>query len=228
MMLRHTVLLAAALSLAACDDDEPTGITDPAFVRVINASPATTSLDVVVDGRLVESDLAFGESSDICVQVPSGDQTVTLRDDGATIAMVDATFVTGDRYALVLTGTAGADAEAVVVEDRPTPAVPGGFQFVRFVNATGETGQVYLTEPAEDIEDTPTFIVDPGEVTAFAQRPEEQTRTRFYAGTVSPPPGEVLADFTLDALPTSRTGTVVVTGEVEGFDATGFYVARCT
>src|SRR5215212_3806834 len=99
MRARAALPAALLLALAACDETTgPAPIANPAFLRVVNASPATTSVDVVVGERTVARDVAFGTASAVCVQVPSDAPSVVLRSGGQTVATAQASFTANRDY----------------------------------------------------------------------------------------------------------------------------------
>jgi hypothetical protein len=229
MRVRYPLLAAALLALAACGDEDPvTGITRPAFLRVVNASPATATVDAVVDGEVVASAVAFGTASDRCVTVPVEAGSVVLRAGGQVVATVPADFAYRKDYVVILTGHTASARAATIVEDRPMGDPDATEMVLRWVNATAATAQLHVTAP-DDAPTSPIFFAEPGEVTPFAFVPSTSTRSRFYEGNVTPPPGPAFADVSIDAaqLPTSRVGTVILTGAVPGRTATGFAVKGC-
>jgi len=228
MHSRHIALLCATLALVACDDD-PSGPSSPiTFIRVVNASPATQSYDLLVDGDVAVTGIAFGTATTNCVRVDAGARAISLRSAGQTIATVNATLATTEEYMLLLTGTQAATRTASLV-DRGVTIRPGaGRMFVRVANATGHDGVVFVSEPTAALPNIPRFITQANDVTSFADTPAAETRARFFAGNQTPPPGPLVADLAVGALPPSGMGTLVITGPVVGTQGTGFFVPNCS
>lgn len=234
-MHRRTAALAlvSLALLAACDDDDSLGpIRSPAYVRVVNASPSTATVDVVAEGRLIASDVAFGTFTSQCVEIPSGEEVdIALGSGNQAVATETAALEAGAYYTLFLVGTGPTGRDAILVEDRNLAAgnPAAGSMYVRFLNATATAGQIYMTTPTGTVGTTPYGFASAGDITPFGSVSTTQTRARLFAGNTSPPASSAqLADVTISTLPTSRIGTVVFTGAITGQASTGFFVPSCS
>jgi hypothetical protein len=79
-------LAVGAFSLTACDDEsdekDATGSTSNAFIRVIHLSPSAPTVDVFVDGRILESGLDKEETSQY-FEVSEGTYTIEISAAGS-------------------------------------------------------------------------------------------------------------------------------------------------
>ena len=225
------ILLASLLaaSLAACDDD-PTTPHEVATVRIVNAAPGTSSVDVILVGTTTPlATLNFRGVTTTCVEVPAGgaQQGLTFRSAGADLATAVFTPLKGERYTVVLTAS-GATRRAVALSDNES-AVAGN-NAIRLINATSAPGDVYATAPGA----TPAAAnLVAGNLGVFAtsnatapyySRASTDTEVRLFdVGTTTNP----RADITLTALPASRMATVVFTDPGTPAGPTAFVVTPC-
>ena len=228
MQYRHTALVLAALvTVAACsdddDDDGPTGNQGQATVRVVNASSANATVSVLNGNTTLAPSVAFGTAGS-CVTVPAGSQTLTFRSGTTNVAATAATpFTANTKYTVVLTGS-GATAAATVLPDAFT-APTAGNNVVRFVNATGTAGDVFLTTADGAGTGTPTAgNIGAGAFTTFASSANTNVRARLFdVGTTATP----RADVTITGV-TNGPATVVFTPAIAAGGSTGFVVQPCT
>ena len=227
MQYRNTALVLAALSLTiACgdDDDGPTLTTGEANVRVINASPTNASVSLANGSTTLASNVAFGTGAATCATVPAGTQTLTFRSGTTDLATTSLrTFDDDGNYTVILWND-GTTSTATVLEDEFT--APGaGNNAIRFVNATGTAGDVYLTTADGAITGTPTSgNLTVGASSTFATFPNTSTRARLFdvGGTET-----ARGDVTIGTL-TSGAGTVVFTDPATAGGASGFVVEPCS
>ena len=77
-----TPLLALALVMGACEEDEDGGITNPgttANVRIVNAvSGVTGPVAFTANGTMIGSAQTFGGMSTTCATVPSGSRSIAF------------------------------------------------------------------------------------------------------------------------------------------------------
>ena len=217
--------------LIACDDDDdgPTGNQQFANVRVINASPTTATAAVSVGGQSL-GNVAFRSGSATCFQVPVGSQTLTFASGGSNVATTPAfNFQANQNATVVLFGT-GATRTATVFADNFSAAAAGMNQ-IRFVNAQGTAGDVFVTTPTGAVTGTPSASIAAGQASTggsvgFLAFPTANTRIRlFNTGATT---GTPRADLTLANLPASRTSTVVFTEAGTPAGATAFQVDPCS
>lgn len=236
---RFTLALsAAALAsvglLGACSSDA-TNPSEIANTRFVNASPSTASLTATNEGRGVASNLNFQNTNGPagCSTVEEGnDEQIdfTLGGTNTSLGSIKAPFSAQNNYTVVFYGPNN----AAVYPDHST--APGaGFNALRFINATGAAGDIYLTGPNDVISGSPTianlanqqisgFDATNAPGGKFQNYGTGLTRVRLFAvGTQVNP----RADFTITQLPANRTGTVVLTPAPSGSTTTGFVVTVC-
>lgn len=236
-LTRLASLALVAGTLAACDDVETTNPgtgQNGQFARVqfVNASSSTASTDVLLNGNTVQSGLGFQSASTGCVLVPAGSRDLTFRSGGSQVANTGAfNFQGGQRYTVLLTGTGATRAATVLPEVFTTPAT--GQTAVRFVNATGTAGDVFLTTPTGTASGTPTVAgLGAGAATggttganAFTAYTATNSRARLY--NVGSTTG-ARSDVTIGAVPAGGATTVVFTPPSGLVGPTGFQVNQCT
>ena len=235
MSYRSTALIAAlaALGVAACSSDNTTAPGSTASVRIVNASSGTSSLNASSSGTPLATALAFQNTNAAaaCVTVPAGTRTIDFSSTGGTgnVASVTSDFQAGQNYTVVLYGPSGSQ-KAVVMNDMFT-APSSGNNAIRFFNATGTAGDIYLTTPTATVSGTPTVSnLAAGSATgmtsgtAFGTYAATNTRARIYdVGTST----TSRADFTLGTMPSNGVTTVVLTPSMTTGGATGFTVNPC-
>jgi hypothetical protein len=151
--------LLLTLTLAACGGGED---RTKAQVRLVNASTAHVSLDLVVDDVRVRSAVTYGNSADYAGVDPKQTATRITR-AGATDALfsITPTLNKGDHYSLVAYENSGA-LRAVLLDDNVAEP-DSGKTAVRVLNGAPQAGtlDVYLT--TED-----ALLTDAGAVHAGA------------------------------------------------------------
>jgi hypothetical protein len=237
---RFTLALsAAALAsvgfVAACSSDA-TNPNETAHSRFVNASAGTASLTATNEGRGVANGLNFQNTN-----APAGCSTVEKGSDeqidfflGGTstgLGSIKAQIIAQNNYTVVFY----APNTAAVYPDQFT--APGaGLNALRFINATGSAGDIYLTDPSVIVvSGSPTignlannqvsgFNSSSAVGGTFVNYPTGQTRVRLFAvgSQVNP-----RADFTISQLPANRVGTVVLTPAPSGSSTTGFVTTVC-
>lgn len=236
---RFTLALsAAALAsvgfVAGCSSDA-TNPSKIANTRFVNASVGTASLTATNEGRGVASGLNFQNTN-----APAGCSTVEEGSDeqidfflggsSTSLGSIKAPIVAQKNYTVVFY----APNTAAVLQDQFT--APGaGFNALRFINATGAAGDIYLTTTAAVVSGSPTvanlannqvsgFNSSSAPGGTFVNYGNGLTRVRlFNVGTQTNP----RADFTITQLPANRVGTVVLTPAPSGSSTTGFVVTVC-
>lgn len=224
------VLAGAAALIAACSDD----VVQPgqvATVQFVNASSGTPTAEITLGGRTLTSGLAYQGASTTCIHIPAGAQTLSFTSGGSAVASAAATtFEGGQGYTVVLTGT-GASRAATVL---PTtlPVAVGGTNNLRFINATGARGDIFVTSATGATSGTPSVGgLAAGQATggatgtnAFVPFPAANTRVRFVtAGTTGIP----WADFSLSTVPWWAGATTVVFTPAASRSPTAFQVDPC-
>ena len=101
----YTVLavdFAANIEPLLLDDNTTTPTPGNAKVRVVHASPDAPNVDVLVDGSIVLTNVAFKEFSDY-LEVPAGDRNFKVNATGTTLTVIDVTptLIDGNIYTVV-------------------------------------------------------------------------------------------------------------------------------
>ena len=238
----HRVRLALSAAVlvpltfaAACGSDatEPDEIAN---VRVVNASPSTAALGATTEGRLVASSVPFQGATQpgTCPTVEHGsDEQIdfTVAGTSNSLGSVQYNFVAKQNYTVVFY----APNNAVVYPDVFTNPATGN-NAIRFINATGTAGDIYLTQPTSNIAAPATIgNLAAGQVSGFnsssapggtfVEYPAVNTRVRLF--NVGQTTGVARADFTITSMPANRVATIVLTPPPTGGSPTGFVVMPC-
>jgi hypothetical protein len=240
MLHRVTLAFSAAalipLALAAACGSDATEPNEIANVRVVNASVSTAGLGATTEGRVVATSIPFQAATQpgTCPTVERGsDEKIDFTTAGTSnsLGFVQYNFVAKQNYTVVFY----APSNAVVYPDvfvNPT----AGNNAIRFINATGTAGDIYLSQPAATIVAPATIASLPaGQVSGFnstsapggtfVQYNAVNTRVRlFNPGQTT---GTPRADFTIGSMPANRVATIVLTPPPTGGVATGFMVMPC-
>lgn len=147
-------LLMSVAVLAGCDDDDDPvqPIVETGFVRVVNASGATPSIGVTVDGEAGASNLAFGQASEY-LELEKGNRVFSVTVTGADEAAFDSTVVlAADQERTFLVVGPEDELEALVLTDDTSDPDEGKVR-VRIVHASPSAGavDVYVTAPDADL-----------------------------------------------------------------------------
>ena len=212
-------LLSLIVLAAACNSEAPV-VTEPppgaavARVRVVNAAPGVSNVEVVRAGVAapVAQNLNFGAFTQTCLQVPSQtEQTLSFRTGGTEIASATFTPAAGERYSVFLTGS-GTTRRAVVLSDQTTAAA--GTNGLRFINVSSGPGDVYVTAPDGELTASMRVSGNLG-VTAmdnseppYIAADTARTQVRFY--DVNATSGTPRAEYRLSGLPATRLVNVVL------------------
>jgi hypothetical protein len=233
-MRKSGFIIAAMVLAASCSLDPPEPRTFPQ-VRLANAASGTAGAAGGVTTHLDQSTTAmtaaisYPGQTDGCPIILVGAHEVAFRQSGNTLATTTGNYELGGVYTVILTNT-GAQYRAVQLSDAAT--ITAGNHGLRFVNATGAAGDVYVS-PAGAAPDAPYKVVSSlaplattNEVPAIVQRPATDVRIRFFdVGTTTTP----RADITLGPLFASRLATIVFTPPTGAAgDAGGFQVNPCS
>ena len=226
----------ASLGLVACGDDDPTEPDEVANVRIVNASPSTGAITANSDESIIATNVAFQTST------LSGGCGTVEHDDDADIEFFSAgtsnglgeieyNFEAQKSYTVVFYAPNNA---TVYPETYTLPSA--GNNALRFINATGSTGDVYLTTTTAGISGAPTVAAlaskqasgfnsgsAPGGT--FVEYPQSNVRVRMF--NVGQTTGTPLADFTIQAIATNHVATIVLTPPPVGGTSTAFMVGSC-
>ena len=142
-------VLASAVTLAACSDDEP---VTTAQLRAVHLSPNAPNVDILVNGAAVASNVAYLGSTSY-LSVPSGPATVQVQPVGTNTNVIDETpTLDADEAYTVLAANFVAQIEAIVLVDDRTAPTTGNVR-VRIVHGapTAPAVDVYVTSPTADL-----------------------------------------------------------------------------
>jgi len=233
LALSAAALVSAGL-VAACSSDA-THPNEIANTRFVNASASTASISATNEGRNVANGLNFQNTN-----APSGCSTVehgndeeikfTLGTGNTGLGSIKAPFAAKANYSVVFYAP-----NTIAVYPDVFSAPPSGQNAIRFINATGSAGDVYLTAPNDQILVTtsPTisnlannqvsgFNSSSATGGTFVNYDQSRTRVRlFNVGSQINP----RADFTIAQIAANHVGTVVLTPSANG--KTGFVVSVC-
>src|SRR4051812_38269599 len=147
MFARYTLCAVSLLALAAACGDDDTELTssNAALVQFVNASTIATA--TASGGTTLGGSLGSQQASSNCMLVAPGTQSLGFTNGaGATIGTSSSTNLqAGQRYTVVLTGNATANSTLVFPENYTTQS--SGNYGVRFINATNQAGDIYVTSP---------------------------------------------------------------------------------
>jgi hypothetical protein len=122
-----------------------------AHIRLLNAIPIPSSLDMLIDGKNVASSIPYGAASGY-ISVASGSRHLQIETTGSTPFVDETVKVSGN--VTVLDTTSGA---TVLTDNNSAPA--SGDASIRIVNASFNIGtvDVYIVTSGTAIGTTPTF-----------------------------------------------------------------------
>jgi len=140
------VALVSLVGIAACDDDDITGVGTNATVRFVNAT--NSNIDVVNNGVVGtgNGNLSFGASSS-CMAVSTSNPSLAFRTTGTTTPLTFApSFAPGGNYVVIATtGATGTQFTTVPVDFSATSG-QAGLVAVNAANAT-QGYDLYVTAP---------------------------------------------------------------------------------
>ena len=191
-----TALLAT--SILGCENGTTPGYlisgpTSNARVRVFNAVTTSPAIDLLVDGQIAASGIAFGAASGY-VSLPLGSHRLQVRAAVSGTILVDYTrdFAAAGSFSLIPAPGLGESGALVTVDD---PTSVAGQTKVRLINVAAAAGpvSVYVTAPNADISTaTPSVPLLPfGIASEYVTRTPGSYRIRF---TRAGSPNEVLLD----------------------------------
>jgi hypothetical protein len=228
--------VAAIALIAGCSGSDASSPSEAANVRIVNASVSAGPITANAEGRTIATNVAFQTStlSGSCGTVEKGgDEQIDFVAAGTTSGLgnVKYNFVPQQSYTVVFYG---ANTATVYPDQFTTPS--SGNNAIRFINATGTAGDVYLTSPSASITGSPTVgALAAGQASGFnsstapggtfAQYPTGSTRVRLF--NVGQTTGTPRADFTIPAMPSNGVATIILTPPPSGGSSTAFMVGTC-
>lgn len=135
------------------------GSGDQARFRLVQAVPGQSSVEVLVDGNNMSSNLDYGAATDY-LSVSSGSRHLQIEPTGSSSTIVDesVSFNGGDDYTLLLANTSP-NVSTVTLTDDNTAPTSGDFK-LRMINASSAIGNVdvYVVAPGTNISTTTPAI----------------------------------------------------------------------
>jgi hypothetical protein len=189
-------------------------------LRVMNASPNESGLDVLVDGKTVASGIGYGSNSDY-ISVDSGSRHVQLEASGTTTILIDqnVSVSSGGETTVLATNVAASISALILIDDATAPA--SGDASLRVANASPTLGavDVYVVVPGADLVSSTPVVRN----LAFNGATDYQTLTAGTYEVVMTVPGSTLPVLDTGSLnlTTGQNRTVVsLDGVSGGFTAT--------
>jgi hypothetical protein len=238
-MSRHTVAYLAALALLAACDKESTVVqvdhSDVASVTVVNTTPLVVK-PYVGEQLIGTSNLQANSWIQACTLIPPSSTTLTFKAPADTnIAATGATnFAAGTRYTTIL-AQSGTTASAFVLPETFVNLTPGNYG-VRIVNATGQSGDFYITPTAGTLGATPTASLAANTATGgdtgvggYITSPTSTPRVRMFAtgNTTTQLATITLSSTSLTTNVSWTQGTTVVFTKDASGNITAFTFGQC-
>ncbi|HEX5385549.1 MAG TPA: DUF4397 domain-containing protein [Gemmatimonadales bacterium] len=213
--------LAAGLAVAACNDS-----TNPAAnsaqLRVVQAVPASPTLDVLLDGGVLVQDLAAGSFVPYRLVTAGARKVDVTTSDGTPVASTTATLLDQSSYTLLIAGTVGAVDVKLFTDDIQLPPTDKTKLHVVQASPAEGTVDVYVTAPGADLTTaTPTFAgvtfetstdtrIIPAGSYQVRVTPAGSKIADIDAGTLMFNSGQVQTVFVVDKTGGGKPGTVAV------------------
>lgn len=149
-------VLASAVTIAACGDDDPANTTR---LRAVHLSPDAPNVDIIVNADQVASDVAYLEDTGY-LTIPGGTTDIEVQAVGSDADAIAASpDLDDDTDYTLLAANLLADIEPILLTDDNTAPTAGNVK-VRIVHGapSAPAVDVYVTAPAADITTaTPTL-----------------------------------------------------------------------
>jgi hypothetical protein len=240
------VAALAALSLlsmlAACGSDDTTSPNNnTAMIRVVNASSSTTGLNATAGSTSLSSGLNYQNTNMAasCVSIPAGTQSLNFTSGSSSTSIGSVSnynFQAGQSYTVVYYGNNNAQ---VYPETYTAPG--SGNYAVRFINATGNAGNIFVTAPGASISSTATpsvsnlasnsvsgFNSSTATGGTFATYASGSNMARMFGTTANPNTATPAGSYTLSSPSTTGAQTVLFTSaNASNSNATAFQVNSC-
>lgn len=143
-------VLASAVTVAACSDDDP---VTTAQLRAVHLSPNAPNVDILVNGGQVATNVAYLQNTDY-LSVPSGATRIQVQAVGSDANVIDESpSLDADAAYTVLAANFLAQIEAIVLTDDRTAPTVGNVK-VRIVHGapSAPAVDVYVGSPAQDLD----------------------------------------------------------------------------
>ncbi len=151
--MRRFVVAAVAIGVS-CALLFATGCgSSSAKLRLVNAIPVQSNLDMLIDGKDVAAAIPYGAASPY-VSVSTGSRHLQIEPTGQSNPFVDQTISLSSGYSSVLETSGGTN---ILVDTNTTPS--SGNVSIRVINASTNIGtaDVYIVTSGTGIGTTPTF-----------------------------------------------------------------------
>jgi hypothetical protein len=170
-MSRHSFALLASLALLSACDKEST-ILQPdnsgsAALTIVNATNLTVH-PYVGTTDVAAANLQALTAQAACAFVAPGSNTVVFKALDSSVVATSAamTFEAGKRYTAILAANGGTNSVILVPETFTT--LTSGNYGVRILNATGQSGDFFITTPTATAAGAPDFTLAANEITGGA------------------------------------------------------------
>jgi len=155
-------LLVTALAAAACSgDDGPVGPDGTTTVRVINTSPDAPTVDVVVDGNVIGTSVAYTQSTGY-TEVDKEPDHLAVRSTGTQTVILTSGLNMDEQqgYSVFVMGRLANLTAVQFLDDLNDPA--SGSAKIRIVEAAASTNNVdvYITDPSANINTATPSVVN--------------------------------------------------------------------
>jgi hypothetical protein len=120
-------------------------------LRVMNAAPDQTSLDVLIDNKNVATNINYGTASSY-VKVSAGSRNLQIEPSGTTTPIINSTITVNSGNTTLIAANFTASIATITLSDSTTAPTTGDVQ-LRIVNAAPGlgTGDVYIVAPGTDL-----------------------------------------------------------------------------
>jgi Domain of unknown function (DUF4397) len=244
--IANLVMLSALCSLsflAACDDDNDS--TNPnnnnAMIRVVNASSTTSGLNATAGTTSLATGLNFQNTNMAasCVSIPAGTQSLNFTSGSSTNSVGSVNnynFQAGQAYTVVYYG----NNNAVVYPETYTAPGSGNYA-VRFINASANAGNIFVSAPGASLASNATpnvsglasnsvsgFNSTSAAGGTFTSYTTGNNFVRMFGTTANPSTATPTGSYTLGSMSTTGAQTVIFTpANAANSNATGFQVNSC-
>lgn len=135
VFLFSAALVAVALFSVGCgSSSSSTTTTTSPSVRFVNASPDQMTVNILIDGTVVTSGLAYGGTATAYLPVTSGARRIQIQDPTTTINLIDTTPTISGPTTYVITGYAGQGGLSPVILTDNNTAPAAGMYSIRVIN----------------------------------------------------------------------------------------------
>lgn len=187
-----------------------------AQVRLVNASPGYSALDLYIDDKLKVSNVAYGAASGyVSVDKGSFDTALSVNGSSTQLITTSRTYDTDTTYSIIAYGWNGSLKSVIVTENQADAA--DGSMYFRVLNTSTDAGSVdvYLTAETDSLDSATAVASDVGggKSTSFGTVDSGTYRLRITAqGDTS----TVLLDVSNVTVSSKGVYTLIVTPTIGG------------